>query len=439
MSQRCALRRRGFATALLLAFAACDEPRPALGDETAAELRALRLVLQQQAARPATTDRTAIDAAMSPLRDALQGMLASQQQLEQRQLALTQELQRWSQLLIVSSNDQRAEEGKALATRLQALEQSLLAQDARHREVENLMAGALDRTAERLEAFLKQLQALPAANPSPEPAAQPPAGTPPGPTNGTAPPDGRLVPDHAATRSDPEAAPARVDHGDVMRRPWRWAWGGLGGLGLLAGVLFFRRWQRGEMPAPRSARQAAAQVQPAAGERAPSPEPGEAALPAAGEPGVAEIWAAAALLGEAVGRLRQSPATATPTTPEPPVPVDPADATPPARGPANAVGLDALDDLFVIEDDAPASPAPPTPLAAPTPSAPEFVRYRVPALGERARLAVQSRLQTDPRILRRPAPSVRPVDGGFEIAFALVPSLSPGERCQLEQSVRDDC
>ncbi|MBZ0150794.1 MAG: hypothetical protein K8J09_04610, partial [Planctomycetes bacterium] len=394
---------------------------------------------------PATTERPAIDAAMAPLREALQGLLASQRQLEQQQLALAQEMQRWSQLLIASSNDQRAEEGKAMAARLQALEQSLAAQDERHRQVESLMTGALDRTADRLEAFLKQLQALPAAN---TPGA---AGAAPAPATGSGggPPDGRQDPDHTTTRSDPEATSARVDAAATMRRPWRWAWGALGALGLLAGVLFFRRWQRSEMPSRTAPNQPmplvhashSAQTDAAS---ACEPEPGRAPLPANGEPGVDEIWAAAALLGEAVGRLRQTAPTPSPTEPLHAPVAAPAEASPPITAPADVVELDAFDDLFVIEDEEPVAPLPPLPESTsvapvPTSSAPQFVRLRVPAIGERSVQAVLSRLQSDPRVLRQPAPKVLAVHGGVEITFALVPRLSPGERCHLEQAVRDDC
>ncbi|MBL8733603.1 MAG: hypothetical protein JNN13_14630 [Planctomycetes bacterium] len=444
---RRALHRRLITGTLVLALVACDEPRPALGDETAAELRALRLALQQPATRPGpvTTERPAIDAAMAPLREALLGLLASQRQLEQQQLALAQEMQRWSQLLIASSNDQRAEEGKALAARLQALEQSLTAQDERHRQVESLMTGALDRTADRLEAFLKQLQALPAAN-APGAAGAAPA---PAPGSGGGPPDGRPDPDHTSTRSDPEATPARVDAATAMRRPWRWAWGALGALGLLAGVLFFRRWQRAEMPSRTAPNQSKPQVQASRSNRtdgasAYEPEPGRAPLPADGEPGVDEIWAAAALLGEAVGRLRQTAPTPGPSEPpEPPLAAS-AEGSPPTTAPADVVELDALDDLFVIEDEEPVAPSPPGPRSpsvapAPTPSAPQFVRLRMPAMGERSRQAVLSRLQSDPRVLRQPAPKVVAVGGDVEITFALVPRLSPGERGHLEQAVRDDC
>ena len=46
-------------------------------------------------------------------------------------------------------------------------------------------------------------------------------------------------------------------------------------------------------------------------------------------------------------------------------------------------------------------------------------------------------LGRDRRVLREPAPLVEVVDGGIDVAFALMPETPPGERALLEQKVRE--
>ncbi len=46
-------------------------------------------------------------------------------------------------------------------------------------------------------------------------------------------------------------------------------------------------------------------------------------------------------------------------------------------------------------------------------------------------------LGTDPRVLRRPQPTVSVHANVLEVHFAVLPALPPGERGQLEQRLRD--
>lgn len=417
--------RCGFGPVLLLGLAACAPASPGAEAEVAAELRALRQVL---VARPQGEPRSAADvaAALAPLRQALEALTDNQQELQQRQLALTQELQRWSALLVENAAGARREETEALAARLRQLEASLQAQDARHREMETLLQGALDRTADRLGAFLQAVGAEVEPGTAPADASAPPAvesrqpaqpPEPPVPAGGGA----------SATATHDGAAAGAVDDAHADRDRWQggatvpWWWAGVGLLGILVGAVCLRRWQR-----------AAAAGAPARAARAPTGATAPDPAPAA-DPGVQEIWAAAALLGEAVGRLRDRSSGAPATEDD---------------------GLD--DDLIVLDDEllspAPAATAAPAaPAAAPMGAAvaddPAGTRALPVAATCRLRTADPARslasvlqiLQEDPRVLRRPEPAVRCARDCLEASFRLVPDLPPGERSHLEQRLRDAC
>ncbi|MBP8300591.1 MAG: hypothetical protein KA020_09520 [Planctomycetes bacterium] len=56
---------------------------------------------------------------------------------------------------------------------------------------------------------------------------------------------------------------------------------------------------------------------------------------------------------------------------------------------------------------------------------------------DRAMADVLLLLGTDPRVLRRPQPTVSVHANVLEVHFAVLPALPPGERGQLEQRLRD--
>ena len=109
---------RALLLATLVAAAACSPSSSELG-EVAAELRALRL--QARSAPPSAADKPQVAEALSPLRMALDGLLATQRDLQSQQVELAREMQRWSQLVGESANAARSEEGRALARRLQEI------------------------------------------------------------------------------------------------------------------------------------------------------------------------------------------------------------------------------------------------------------------------------------------------------------------------------
>jgi hypothetical protein len=188
-----------------------------------------------------------------------------------------------------------------------------------------------------------------------------------------------------------------------------WWWGGVASLATLVGVFCLRRWR---LTATRPRRDGRA-----------------AADPGVEETGVQEIWAAAALLGEAVGRLRDSTTAA---------------ATEPTDELGDA-GEDFHDDLIVLDDEL-LSPTAPDATVAPTEDLPSLrpapavatcrLRTEDPA---RSMQTVLQILQQDPRVLRRPEPAVRCSRDCLEVSFRLVPELPAGERSHLEQRLRDAC
>lgn len=380
---------RAWALAAMAALGACSPGTDDASLEVAAELRALRLAMQQ--ARPElAADKGHVAEALSPLREVLDRLVAEQKDLHTRQLTLTEELHRWSQLLAQQVTGQPRADSEALTARLAQLEAALQAQDARHREVEALLGGALDRTADRLEDFLQRLQGK--------------AGQP----NGVAP----GAPKAEGGSADPkgtDAAPVdpkvgAVEAGARARRQaangW---WIAVLSAAALVGLGFAWRLRRS----------AAAEF--ARADEVPGPDRG-----------VEEIWAAAAMLGEAVGRLRET-ASGQESEPE----------APPALGPGDLPD----DDVFVLDDDVPdelgaavaVAPGNQEAVAGPRPVS-LHLRTGDPA---RAIDAVQRVLGDDPRVLRRPAPEVLRQGDGLRVHFAVLPSLAAGQRAHVEQRVRD--
>lgn len=402
------MRRARFAVGaaflvLSTVWSACGEPAVDGQLEVAAELRALRTSLQQAPRTPA--DRGQLAAAMQPLREILDGLVAEQKALHDRQLALTQELQRWSQLLAQSVTGASKSESEALAARLQKLEEQLSAQDTRHREVEKLLGGALDRTADRLEQFLQRLEATTPGTPSPAPKAES-AQQPAGEAHGGTP----------AAAGSGGAAPTKIGAGPPRRAAFAW-WVGLLAAAATAGIGFALRLRRSSRAAPA---------------RLPALD-----ASASFDRGIEELLAAAALLGD------PAPAPA-----EPPTPTGTADEPSSEIAPDDVFVLEGLGDEVDPEEGGTESGAEaevPTPAAARTepatpsaPAGPELRTIRFPSRHpHRAVEAVLQILRSEPRVLRRPAPLAEVRGDKIEITFAPLPSLSAGERAALEQRVRD--
>lgn len=438
---------RGLLLVTLIGAAACSPSSSELG-EVAAELRALRL--QARATPPPAAEKPQVAEALSPLRSALDGLLATQRDLQAQQVELAREMQRWTQLAAQPANPARSEEGAALAKRLQELEQKMAQQEARHREVESLLRGALDRTSERLESFLLQLQSVP------RPAATEDTASPPTP----APTTGASGPKQGAVDVGRGVRAGRTTSRPGLSEPLGW-WALLLG-SVLVGCHLFLRAMRGRRPNAMFGRDADRDAAPA--DLAPPPPGPSPALQSA-----EEIWAAAALLGEAVDRLRRGK-EAVPSSQSPPR-LQP--------GAAEFAGIDAgIDDrdLFVVDglDDPviPADavePAPSThPVLVPTPDAPAIapaaavppnrepvavprtvasvlprrapaqlsfrLRPRDPAHACTALLKI---LREDPRVLQRPEPRVQGAGPEVVCQFAVLPGLPAGECSVLEQRLRD--
>lgn len=151
-------------------FASCEPRTVEIEglDELTAEIRSQRLLNRQQAATSggsvnagsaAQVGGAQIQLAMAPLRDVLTQLGTSQRELSARQATLTQEMRRWTQLLVQSMHDERSDEATKLGERLAELEKTISKQDKRHRKVEELLGSALDHTADQLEKFLRQVGA----------------------------------------------------------------------------------------------------------------------------------------------------------------------------------------------------------------------------------------------------------------------------------------
>lgn len=398
---------RGAIAALLLAvFAGCDRGDAVHDAEVAAELRAMRAALANSKAAPAV-DATVMKQTFAPLREAVQTLLSEQAALAQRQLALTQELQRWTQVVasgVAASGAAAAqgEEVQALRVRLGELEAALQAEQTQRAAVEKVVQSALDRTADQLGALLQLLQVRPAA-----PAEEPQATPAPDKTDAQPP------------ASDQQGAeqPSRDAASDPAA-----VW-----LALLAftGLAMLWLWVR----RPRRRQRAMhADEQPGL------------------DRGVEEIWAAAELLGEAVGRLRQSndgdaieAATVADALalPDEAIAVQPS-LQPPVQLPVPApLAIDFAEQAaFAVKVRA----SQPEPQAATRRQPPPTALFVVPLRGSQEASAIhalQQLLAADPRVLRRPSPEIVAADGRVAVRCCLLPSLHAGEQAHLEQCLRD--
>ncbi|MFT4515546.1 MAG: hypothetical protein ACI89X_000328 [Planctomycetota bacterium] len=401
-------------------FASC-EPRTVeiQGlDELTAEIRSQRLLNRQRAASVGEAADAApevrgeqIQAAMAPLRDVLTQLGASQRELSARQATLTQEMRRWTQLLVQSMQADRSDEATKLSERLADLEKTIAEQDKRHRRVEDLLGSALDNTADQLEQFLKQVGAGQGAG---NPRIGNPGAVDPGAarSSGAAGAEGGGQPIPAAGNDDPNAAGgAKAPPATGTPRPngngageqrggleakqagqqgsMAWLWG-LAVISLVSGfvLLFSKKRTRPLAMAPEM--QYAPELQPIPQTFAetnadsvddPVLDQSVANLASGGlasgdldisdligtnrtsdkpdTPQVEELWAAAALLGEAIGRLKQTGESVPPELgghqplPEPPDSgLDQAARHPDESLPDHTDSDEEdLDDMFVIDEE----------------------------------------------------------------------------------------
>jgi hypothetical protein len=410
--------------------------------------------------------------ALQPLRELVATLATQQGELQQRQLDLTQELQRWSQLLVEQTTSARHDDAKALQARLQQLEQTLQQQAARHQQVEQLLQQALDRTTDRLDALLQVLPRGPGSAATPvgggaasvdaaatsggakSTSADPPQPTSPGSAPPTPPPPatapGTGANGTSLDEGEPSAAPPPTTALARARSRLPLGWLAMAGaaLGVSATCLWRAlRWPRAaeaaadeplaaEVVATLAATEPPGPTEPAASDAAgPTPGPGpHAPAPADGPepPGVTTDEAVD--LGEwfviddddALRDLLGEPA-------------------PPGQPPiAGAAGASAAPALAAADRVAAPTPSPlpaaalPAVAMAPQPRPPELCqrRWRARDLGAGA-AAAQRVLAEDPRVLRRPAPTVR-IDADVVVAtFAVLPGLSAAERSHLDQRLFD--
>ncbi|GAB4146445.1 MAG: hypothetical protein Fur0037_14490 [Planctomycetota bacterium] len=314
--------RRTLLLILLLPFASACERQDSVAPEILFELRQLRQAAGR--ASPAKSSLAAEDLrlALSPLEDTLRTLLADQQDLRTRQLALTDELQRWTGLLAKARG--AGPETETLSKRLEKLEQELRSQDRRHQEVQELLRQSLEKTSERIQAFLERLEGVAPSGPDPGKTGGEPKGE-----SGTA-----FEPDRQASASQRPVFSPKPSRAE----PWNLA---LLGVAVVVAAAFAWRCWRGEEEIPA--------------------ETGEAPR---GAENNEELWTAAALLSEAVDRLKGAPPPPVPAASGSSVPAEAdlaewlqalsAPAPGPARSAEAASSCDAGDggaDLVVVPEE----------------------------------------------------------------------------------------
>ncbi len=499
---------------------------PAVPDPNAAMLEELRAL--RQAVAPAPIDSRSLAQALDPLAESLRTLNREQAAAQQRQQAMADELTRWSMFLALSgrtaagpawpastigtqpaagipaaATNVPAPQDPALLARIAELERELQRHEQRQQDVESVVERSLDGTAAHVDRILQRLQILaergelvpadagaarapapepvPATSTTPAPPTRSPADAAPGvPSPGNAsepagerPGGGTELLAAVPARNlplvvpSPELAAAAEQRENTFlrgRTQLHQIWliavltVGLGAIGLLAWRLLHR---------PAAARD----------ELVDQPK---------GDMTTDELWAAAGLLSEAVGRLRGAvPANADATVEPPtvveapggaevaaalaPSPVDAGEASSQPFGPttdnhtttANQVAepVDA-DDVFVLDDRANlladvdwTRVAGEPPAAARTVVAggdstaptnghvdaigpPEWTILLESADHVLARATIDAYLRHDPRVLRQPAPQVRGQGQHIEVRLSLLPGLLAGEREHLRSTLQ---
>ena len=489
-------------------------------DELTREIRSQRLqtsLRQPTAAKSQAISGEQIQAAMLPLRDVLTQIGASQRDLSERHAALTLEMRRWTQLLVQSMQSGRSEEAKQLDQRLADLENTIIEQDGRHRQVEALIGSALDKTADQLEAFLNHFSG--ASSPSNLPTETLPTGDTPAEQSGgntvraggkikasdtkadgikaddkkrssvrnsaplnraridtsTRPAKNGVVPESNVkypARNDGRYPNSADDNSLEQQASMNWLWA-LSVIALLSGfVLLFSR-RRTQPMTPQPEMQFAPETAASIGQTDISRDnPTTADIgPATAETDEAEVeelWAAAALLGEAIDRLKQADDDDPPelggAQALPDIPANDFE-TGSSIEPSMTIGDEDTHDAKMASEPDQHSDASPVDAATPPteganstqpPTSENFAlpgknpdpanitkspipltcQMHLPA-EKHAASRVQRMLAADPRVLAHPEPTIRAEMGELEINFALLPGLPAGERSILEQQVRD--
>jgi len=332
----------------------------------------------------------------------------------------------------------------ALSARVTGLERQLQDQQRRQEQVEATVTKALDATTARVDALLQQLAVLAQGGALAAPASAAPLAIEPAPPVATTGPATlpAAVPVEATAHELGAAAEQRGAAFLRNRLQSHTGWliavltVGVTAIGLLAWRLVR---QTPRLPQATGSGDANAR----------------------GDMTTDELWAAAGLLGEAVGRLRSA------------VPA-PAAAT--AAASADDLDLTAAvrDDVFVLDDDddallaavdweavggdEPGGPAAATGAVTAGAGRAEQAAHARPAAGDAAaapraaplpwtitldvhdpvtaRAAVDAYLRSDPRVLRMPAPVVRSSGEGITVELALLPGLLAGEREHLRSTLQ---
>ncbi|MCY2956864.1 MAG: hypothetical protein NT107_07515 [Planctomycetota bacterium] len=448
--------RRAFLGFGLLAFASCDAPpEEDSSAQVAAELRALRMMMvESPSQKQDAASAKALILALAPLRDAVQTLVHEQGEQQQRQVMLGEELTRWTHFVVQNQATAANEQTAQLTARIKELGAEIKAQELRHKEVEAVVQKALDATATKLDAWLQSMTvpAKSAADGAVTPTKQS-SGTP---YNTTATPP-QPLPTGEPNAAVKSAAQRRTAGLPSHQRPWLYlllAVGFCGSLWLLwrivrvsktsphnqastvldvvvdAGTETLWASVQGLGENERSvAKPVRAQLLPAVAQLDPEDLLGLPFLPALAEASAQSATPSAA------SPLRHTSQPAA-SMPWPPRNV-PLVTVPPVLGPSSSVPI-----ATVPSSLEPYSLAPSLPFSMRLPDAAKPAVYmpagyggfvpmrcvwRLSATHPAALDAVQQRLNVEPRILQKPAPSVRWVGDKLEVECALVPSLPAGD------------
>ena len=392
----------------IAALAHSCAPDPAV-QQLVEEVRAARLQRRAESTSSPTVQATRdlVEATVAPVGEVLASVSKAQRELAGRQAELAAELQRWTQLVVTEA---APEDGALLASlqqRLQALEAALAAERVRQDELESTVGAVVTRLSDQLTDFLDRLEALQ---------------------------------EHRSERPEAAVAPLVTRGEDAGDRPSNlWPLWGVAFLAIGAGV-----W----LMLPSTSARAGKRRERAA--LSPTGPPEESTPRDAGptadsqEPDVEQLWHTAAMLGEAIGKIKRADAgQVLPASTRPPAAPAAANQATAASG-ASAAGASSPD-AADPGNRAPVSAADRGDADAEAPGPrprPGFPSGSVSwSLRVRDAYAVQARLlqmlRRDRRVLRQPAPVVEVAGDSLNVAFAWMPETPAGERALLEQKLRE--
>ena len=400
MSSRC----RPMVVAIAALAHSCA-PDPAV-QQLVEEVRAARMQRRAESTSAPTVQATRdlVEATVAPVGEVLSSVSKAQRELAGRQAELAAELQRWTQLV---ATEAAPEDGALLASlqqRLQALEAALAAERVRQDELESTVGAVVTRLSDQLTDFLGRLETL------------------------------------QEHRLEAAVEPLVTRREDASDRPSNlWPLWGVAFLAIGAGVWLM-------LPST-SARAGKRRERAALAPTAPPDEPTPRdAGPTADsrEPDVEQLWHTAAMLGEAIGKIKRADAgQVLPASTRPPAAPAAANQATVASG-ASAAGASSPD-AADPGDRAPVSGADrgdaDADASGPRPR-PGFPSGSVSwSLRVRDASAVQARLlqmlRRDRRVLRQPTPVVEVAGDSLNVAFAWMPETPAGERALLEQKLRE--